>query len=647
MSNYGFVKCAAASPKIKIANTDYNSREILKLVYKASDEDAQVVVFPELCITGYTCGDLFFQEHLINNSHKALKRIMEETKELDILIFLGLPISIMNNLYNCAVAIQHGQVRGVVPKIYIANYNEFYEKRWFSSGYEIIDRITEIDLLGEKCSFGNIIFESENLGYRIGAEICEDLWAPIPRSSHLALGGANIIVNLSASNELVAKSDYRKQLIKQISASSACGYVYSSSGVHESTTDVVFGGDCVICENGNLLNKSRRFSRENEIIYSDIDISRIMYERRVNKSFSDGIRHIKFDNYRKIKIDTQKYTPSIEGLDRKINKNPFVPNDSNVFNERCEEIFNIQVAGLAKRIEHIGIKNSVIGISGGLDSTLALLVTHQTYKLLNIPTENIIAITMPGFGTTDETYENALNLMKSMNVTIKEISIKDACIQHFKDIGHDIDCHDVTYENAQARERTQILMDSANKYRGIVIGTGDLSEIALGWATYNGDHMSMYAVNSSIPKTLVKFLVQWVADNKVNDKTKKILYKIIDTPISPELLPPDKDGKIAQKTESIIGPYELHDFFLYYTIRYGVHPRKMMFIARKAFKDKYNKEYIEKYLRDFYRRFFTQQFKRSCMPDGPKVGTVSLSPRGDWRMPSDADYNIWIKELDD
>ncbi|MCT4563282.1 MAG: NAD(+) synthase [Maledivibacter sp.] len=645
MNNYGFVKCAAASPKLKIANPEYNAKEMLKLILEAKNKKTQVLVFPELSLTAYTCGDLFNQKLLIDKALEELGKLMEQTKEIDTLVFIGMPILIDGNLYNCAVALQYGDIKGIVPKVCLANYNEFYEKRWFSSGKHIMGKVEEIELLSKKYPFGNLIFENNILNYRIGVEICEDLWSPIPQSAYLALNSANIIVNLSASNELVAKSDYRNGLVNHHSAATICGYVYSSAGVYESTTDVVFGGDCIICENGNFLNKSHRFKRENQIIYADIDVDRITHERRVNRTFFDQMDYENHQNYKFIKIDSQSYGYDIRDLDRDILPRPFVPINSVLVNERCEEIFNIQVAGLAKRLEHTGIEHAVIGVSGGLDSTLALLVTVQTFKLLGIPSKNILGVTMPGFGTTNHTYNSAVDLMKTMNIDIKEIDIKDACIHHFKDIGHSIENHDVIYENVQARERTQILMDLANKINGLVIGTGDLSELALGWSTYNGDHMSMYAVNCSVPKTLVKFLVEWVADNKVSHEAKNILYNIICTPISPELLPPDKNGEIVQKTEDIIGPYELHDFFLYYMIRYGIKPKKMLFISQKAFGGDYSKEQIKKYLKIFYKRFFTQQFKRSCIPDGPKVGSVSLSPRGDWRMPSDADFQIWIKEL--
>ncbi|WP_422444063.1 NAD(+) synthase [Thermoanaerobacterium sp. DL9XJH110] len=649
MNRYGFVKVAAASPRLKVANPEYNISQIYNIMNEADKRGAAIIVFPELCVTGYTCGDLFHQKFLLNKSMEALKTLAEKSKELAVLSLVGMPLFVEGKLYNCAVAIQRGKLIGIVPKINIPNYKEYYEKRWFSSGYEAGRSLKEVCLFDKKVPFGNIIFKSKELNFSLGIEICEDLWAPIPPSSYLILNGADIIANLSASNELVAKSEYRRQLISQQSARGICAYLYASAGVHESTTDVVFGGECIICENGIILETSRRFSRENEVIYSDIDIERLNAERRLNKSFADNVDfYSKHAEYHLVELEYNRdYYVTRDNFDRKVDKNPFVPKDSSTMTERCQEIFNIQVAGLAKRLEHTGMKNAVIGVSGGLDSTLALLVTRKTFDLLGIPSKNIMAVTMPGFGTTDETYNNAMELMRSLNVTIKEIDIKEACLRHFKDIEHDTNIHDVTYENTQARERTQILMDLANKVNGLVVGTGDLSELALGWCTYNGDHMSMYAVNAGVPKTLVKFLVEWVANNEMSGDSRIILKKILDTPISPELLPPDKPGKINQKTEDIIGPYELHDFFLYHTVRFGSEPGKVLFLAEKAFAGEYSTADIKKWLKVFYRRFFTQQFKRSCLPDGPKVGSVSLSPRGDWRMPSDADGSLWIREIDD
>lgn len=644
--NYGFVRIAAASPRLKVANPDYNVQEILKLTQEASKQEVALIVFPELCLSGYTCADLFNQKILLEKSLTALEMFLAETENNQIVSILGIALKHQNLLFNCALVAQGGKILGVVPKGYLPYYREYYEKRWFNSGNQI-NHINEIYVLGGKVPFGKLLFNSHKPSYTFGIEICEDLWATIPPSSYLALKGATIIVNPSASNELVAKSSYRKQLVLQQSARAICGYVYSSAGVHESTTDMVFSGDCLICENGTLLEESPRFSRESTLTLSDIDIDILEHERQVNKTFADSILEHYYDtDIVQIPINNLQEVDNYDSFNRKISKYPFVPENPLTMKERCEDIFNIQVAGLAKRMEYAGLKHAVIGISGGLDSTLALIVTKKTFEILGLPSENILAVTMPGFGTTDQTYNNAIALMKSLNVTLREISIKEACLLHFKDIGHDPSICDTTYENVQARERTQILMDISNKIGGLVVGTGDLSEFALGWCTYNGDHMSMYAVNSGIPKTLVKFLITWAADTIMEDQVKEILYKVLETPISPELLPPDKDGKIQQKTESLIGPYELHDFFFFYTVRYGMKPKKVLFLAEKAYGDRYSREEIRRWLKGFYRRFFINQFKRSCLPDGPKVGSVSLSPRGDWRMPSDADYEIWVSELD-
>ena len=643
--NFGIVKVAGACPKLKVANPDFNVIEIEKLIKEANDTDSYLIVFPELSITGYTCGDLFLQRQLIDRSITALEDLLLKTKDTQIVALIGMPILVNGRLYNCGIAIQSGKILGAVPKMYIPNYKEFYEKRWFNSGYRISKEITEININGQIIPFGNLIFENEKLNFSFGIEICEDLWVPIPPSSYLTINGAMIIANLSASNELVSKGTYRKNLVSSQSARCVCGYIYASSGVHESTTDVVFGGDCIIAENGGIVGENEKFRRESTITYSYIDTEKLIHERSINNSFGD----IKdFDNtilgFRKVKFEFERES-NIEKLNLKINQRPFIPSEDLLLNERCKEIFNIQVAGLAKRLEHTRINKAVIGISGGLDSTLALLVIVNTFDLLQIPRENIHGITMPGFGTTNETYTNSMNLMKSMGITIKEIDIKPSCLQHFNDIGHDASILDVTYENVQARERTQVLMDYSNKVDGLVVGTGDLSELVLGWCTYNGDHMSMYAVNTSIPKTLVKFLVNWVAEHISIDETKEILKRIIDMPISPELLPPDSEGNIQQKTEDIVGPYILHDFFIYYCLRFGMQPKKILYLAKCAFVGMYCEDEIRKCLKMFYRRFFTQQFKRSCLPDGPKVGSVCISPRGDLRMPSDADMKIWIDEL--
>lgn len=638
---HGFVRVGAAVPQIRVADCAYNAENIIDIIHRAESLGIQFVVFPELSITAYTCGDLFHQHALLHESERQLAHILEKTGQTNVVAILGMPMHVDNQLFNCGVAVQSGRILGAVPKVYIPGYSEFYEERWFASGANTLSDMAV--LCGQTIPFGtDVLFESCQ-EYRVcfGIEICEDLWVPVPPSSYQAVAGANLLFNLSASNEAIGKHEYRKSLIRQQSGKCIAGYVYTSSGIDESTTDLVFGGHAVIAENGGILAESERFSSKDQLIYTEIDVQKLANDRQKNTSFMELAMKKRF---RKIRFELAK--SSFERISRKIDPHPFVPSDINVRDERCREIFAIQTCGLGKRMRHTGTMHSVLGISGGLDSTLALLVTARTFDMLGIPRENIHAITMPGFGTTDETYTNSINLMNAMGVGVREIDIKQSCILHFRDIGHDPDIHDVTYENVQARERTQILMDIANKIGGLVIGTGDLSELALGWCTYNGDHMSMYAVNASIPKTLVKFLVQWVADNVVDDRTREILYKILNTPISPELLPPDESGRINQKTEDIIGPYELHDFFLYHMVRYGAPPAKILFLAEQAFKDAYTSDTIKNWLKVFYRRFFTQQFKRSCLPDGPKVGTISLSPRGDWRMPSDAQYDLWIKELE-
>ena len=636
MNNYGFIKVATGVPKVKVANPDYNKEQIIKLIDKANEQNVKIFITPELSISAYTCADLFFQDTLLDQCEKALYEITEYTKEIDIALVVGMPVRYKNALYNCAVIMLRGEILGIIPKQYIPIHNEFYEKRWFASGRDVYD---EIKIANQTVPFGQMLFKlREDL--TVGIEVCEDLWVPIPPSSNLALSGANLILNISASNEVVSKDEYRTNLIVSQSAKCLCGYIYVSAGVHESTTDLLFGGSSVIAENGILLNKGKRFERENELTCAYVDMGKLNFQRRQNMSFNDNKREydMEYDVIEKTFIDNE-----ISDFDRYVDAHPFIPSDENLRIERCNEIFSIQSSALAKRLEHTGLKKLVVGISGGLDSTLALLVASETMKLLNLPSENIIGITMPGFGTTDRTYTNALDLMKSLNVTIKEISIKEAATLHMKDIEHDINIHDITYENTQARERTQILMDMANKNGAILVGTGDLSEMALGWCTYNGDHMSMYGVNASVPKTLVSHLVRTVAMIS-DEKTKEILLDILDTPISPELLPPTKDGKIEQKTEDNIGPYELHDFFLYNFIRCGAKKNKLHFIAKQAFKEKYSDEVIEKWLNNFMRRFFISQFKRSCTPDAPKVGSVSLSPRGDFRMPSDADFSSWLEE---
>lgn len=643
MNRYGFLRVAAASIKLKVSNTKYNVEEIKSVIKEAYESKVSVIVFPELCITAYTCGDLFGQDILIRSAEDAVYDLLKFTENIDMVVFVGAPVPNGQYLFNCAVAIYKGKILGIVPKTYIPNYSEFYEKRWFSSSTDFDEK--EVTYCGCNVPFGcDILFQNVNIKeYCIGAEICEDLWAPVPPTSYAALSGATVLLNLSASNELVNKAAYRTDLVKQQSARLIAAYIYSSSGVHESTTDLVFSGHLLISENGELLKQSDRFERSSKFITADIDLQKLTAERRKDLTFKDSVEksHV---NFRKVLFNQD--IKENDSIIRWINPYPFVPSRAETRDDRCREIFNIQVAALAKRFEHTGCKKAVVGVSGGLDSTLALLVILKTFDLLNIKRENIYTVTMPGFGTTDRTYNNTIKLCNSLGTYLKEIDIVDAALLHFKDIGHDPKLLDVTYENVQARERTQILMDIANKAQGLVIGTGDLSELALGWSTYNGDHMSMYAVNCSVPKTLVRYLVRWVADNQVDDKTSEILTDILDTPVSPELLPADKNGKIAQKTEDIIGPYELHDFFLYHMMKYGAAPEKIAYLAFNAFGDKYSKDEIIKWIKAFYRRFFSMQFKRSCIPDGPKVGTISLSPRGDLRMPSDASPAVWLEQIE-
>jgi len=638
--DFGYVRVAAAIPNVRVADCFYNIDRIEYLIREAESQDVQIISFPELSVTGYTCMDLFAQQTLIRNAEKALVNLVEKTADVSVLSIVGMPLRTENRLVNAAVAFQSGKILGVVPKSYIPNYKEFQEQRWFTSGNELHDDFIIIDGNDYPIS-KHILFASGNV--MVGIEICEDAWVPVPPSSLLCMEGANIIFNLSASNEVIGKHQYRLSLVKQQSARCIAGYVYSGCGFGESTTDLVFSGNAIIAENGSVLELSDRFCLDEQLIISEIDVDSLMSDRMVNTNFMKGNEYIK--DVDTIVIPFKLKETDSTTLSRKIDAHPFVP-QGDALQERCEEILNIQINGLAKRIDHTKTQTAVIGISGGLDSTLALLVTALTFDKLSISRERILGITMPGFGTTDRTYNNAINLIKSLGITFREVSIRDACLQHFSDIGHDASTHDITYENTQARERTQILMDIANKEKGMVIGTGDLSELALGWATYNGDHMSMYGVNCSIPKTLVKYLVQWIALNNVDDNSKVTLLDIIDTPISPELIPADDDGNITQKTEDLVGPYELHDFFLYHALRFGSSPAKIFFLAQTAFGDKYGKETIKKWLHTFFRRFFAQQFKRSCLPDGPKVGSVSLSPRGDWRMPSDAAATIWLNEIE-
>jgi len=662
--NYGFVKVASAIPSLKVADCTYNIQQIESLIVQAEGKGVEIIVFPELCISGYSCQDLFGQQLLLEKCEESLFKLLDFTRSLQIIAIVGMPVMVSGLLMNCAIAVQGGKILGVVPKTFLPNYKEFYEQRWFAPSTAADAR--QVHLCAQNVPFGcNILFHTQKTTFAI--EICEDLWAPVPPSSELALKGAEIIFNLSASNELIGKHQYLLSLISQQSARCIAGYVYSSCGFGESTQDVVFGGNALIYENGNLIARSQRFSLEEQMVISEIDTERLLTERRHNTTFGENVRlcsQLATANAQlsTVHVQSQTVNPAYNfELTRWINPHPFVPGGE-ALNERCQEIFSIQTAALAKRIVHTGARSIVVGISGGLDSTLALLVCVKTMDLLQRPRKEVIGITMPGFGTTSRTYHNAIDLMKSLDITIKEISIKEACIRHFLDIGHDINNHDVTYENCQARERTQILMDVANQCNGFVIGTGDLSELALGWCTYNADHMSNYGVNTSIPKTLVKYLVKWVALTNVDEASRKTLLDIIETPISPELIPADIDGTILQKTEDLVGPYELHDFFLYHFLRLGFRPAKIFYLAKQAFinqpaptaedgtlsmeRGTYDEDTIRKWLHTFCRRFFTQQFKRSCLPDGPKVGSVSLSPRGDWRMPSDASSSDWLVDLE-
>ncbi len=639
MDKFGFLKVAAAIPSLRVADCNGNMERMAALAEEAARHGVEIVAFPELAVTAYTCGDLLLQPTLLDAAEEALARLARATRKLPLAVIVGAPLRHGSTLYNCAVVMSQGKMLGVVPKSYIPNYGEFYEDRWFASGAGITEEQILID--GREVDFGaDLTFEIN--GAEFGVEICEDLWAPIPPSSQLALNGAKVIFNLSASPEMAGKHAYLRSLVAQQSARTLSGYVYVSAGFGESSTDLVFAGNGLIAENGTVLREAERFSIEEQLVVADIDIQRLEFERRRNTSFR--LNEAASEN-------TVIEMEIPEGLrsavpDRDIDPMPFVPRDEEHRSERCEEIFRIQSHGLAQRLRHTRCSRAVVGISGGLDSTLALLVTVRTFDLLKLDRTGIIGITMPGFGTTDRTYRNALELMHGLGVTVREIPIRDACMQHFHDIGLDPADRSAAYENAQARERTQILMDVANMEGGLVIGTGDLSELALGWATYNGDQMSMYGVNASVPKTLVRHLVRWVADTENDPATRATLLDIIDTPVSPELLPADPDGKIAQKTEDLVGPYELHDFFLYNFVRLGFGPEKILHLAEVAFDGSYDRETILKWLRVFFRRFFAQQFKRSAMPDGPKVGTVTLSPRGDWRMPSDAAAEVWLREID-
>lgn len=639
MKEFEFVRVGAIVPKLSLANPLKNALEIVEQVTKAYKKGVAIVTTPELSLTGYTCGDLFLQDALLNEAEEALEKLVEETKELNIITILGMPIRHDNQLFNCAVVIEKGKILGIVPKTALPNYSEFYEKRWFSSSKDL--KTYEIELLGQTVPISpNLLFQdTEKPEFTFGIEICEDLWTVTPPSDHHALAGATMIFNLSSSNEVVGKQEYRKNLVMMESAKTISAYIYCSSGMMESSSDLLFGGASMIYENGSFLAENKRFQLESNLITADVDVFKLASDRRKNKSYMNKTGDLE---YKMIKVDV---SDSIKELQREYREYPFVPTGEEERKKRCREILEIQSSALARRLLQLGNSKCVIGISGGLDSTLAFLVIVRAYEKLGRDPKDIIGITMPGFGTTGRTYKNAKALVKEYGATLKEISIKKAASFHMKEIGLDENDRSVTYENIQARERTQILMDVANMEHGIVIGTGDLSEIALGWCTYNGDHMSMYAVNNSIPKTLVRYLVKWVADTNSGTR-KKILDDILDTPISPELLPPDEAGNILQKTESSIGPYVLHDFFLYHFLRYGTAPQKIYFLACHTFQNSFRKEEIKKWLQVFIKRFYTQQFKRNCMPDGVKVGSVSLSPRGDFRMPSDANYQNVLAELE-
>lgn len=644
--DYGFVKVAAAAPMVSVADCQANTREIERLIGKAEEEGVEIIVFPELCITGYTCQDLFRQSALLNAAERSVEELMRYTSDKGVIAIVGAPVCAGDLLLNAAVVIQRGRLLGIVPKTYLPNYAEFYEKRWFASSHDL--RPTDIRYAGIPLtvSAAPMLFTTED-GVRFGIEICEDVWAPTPPSNHLALAGADLIFNLSASDELIGKHQYLKSLLSQQSARTLTGYIYSSCGFGESTQDVVYGGNAIIYENGKLLGEAPRFSTTSQIQVAQVDVERLRAERRTNTTFVNAQRRMLHEDVSFVTCLATTKRPFV--LEREFNPLPFVP-DNTSSETTCEEILNIQTMGLARRLVHTHCHKVVVGVSGGLDSTLALLVCVRTFQKLGYDLKGIVGVTMPGFGTTGRTYHNAIHLMESLGITIREIPIAKSVKQHFQDIGHDIHVHDVTYENGQARERTQILMDLSNQVGGLVIGTGDLSELALGWATYNGDHMSMYGVNCSIPKTLIKTLVRHVS-GRVGEDSQKILLDIIDTPISPELIPASPNGEISQKTEDLVGPYELHDFFLYHFLRFGFSPKKIFIMARQAFRNpsqvgNHGEEEIKEWLQVFIRRFFAQQFKRSCMPDGPKVGSVSLSPRGDWRMPSDALAHEWLNEVE-
>lgn len=630
--NYGFFRVAVAAPRLRVADPDYNAGQLETVIDRAVAQQVRLLVTPELSVTGYTCADLFFTAALQQAADLAVQRLAAYTAGKDIAVLIGAPVPYKNSLYNCALLLRDGQVQGMVPKVHLANYNEFYEKRWFASGadFNTVQMVNGVPMGSQLFDLGS--------GVLLGVELCEDLWVPQPPSGALAMQGANLIANLSASDEYVSKAAYRRDLVAGQSARCVAGYVYAGAGVHESTTDLVFSGATLVAENGGILAEGERFARESVLTVADVDVEKLNAQRRQNMSF---------ENQPGAAVQSCPVPNAENDLAyRMVDPHPFVPAADAQRRERCKEIFLLQASGLAGRLEHVGSKGCVLGISGGLDSTLALLVAVRAMELLGKPASAVLGVTMPGFGTTDRTYRNALDLMEALGVTRREISIADACVQHMADIGHDPSVHDITYENTQARERTQILFDLANKENCLLVGTGDLSELAMGWCTYNGDHMSMYGVNAGVPKTLVRHIVQYVADTCGNDTLRDVLVDILDTPVSPELLPTAADGTIAQQTEKLVGPYELHDFYLYYVLRFGFSPTKIYHLARTAFDGKYEPEVLLAWLKNFYRRFFAQQFKRSCLPDGPKVGSVTLSPRGDWRMPSDACNTLWMAELE-
>ena len=636
---HGLITVAAAVPAVKVADVEYNVLEIEKLIANAEGQGVELVCFPELAITGYSCQDLFKEQLLLSKAEEGLMMLLDFTRKLNIICVVGMPVQVGGLLLNSAAVIQGGNLLGMIPKTYLPNYNEFYEKRWFASAQDL--NPTDLYLAGTHVAMSADpkVFQTAD-GVKFGVEICEDVWAPVPPSNNLTMAGADIILNCSASDEVLGKHQYLRSLLAQQSARTISGYVYSSCGFGESTQDVVYGGNAMVFENGRLLAEGERYSFQPQLQVTQIDVERLRTERHTNSTFISAQREAKAQV-----IDCKTVEPSIFQMLRPVNPHPFIPNEKEMAST-CEEILNIQTAGLAKRLIHTHCEHVVLGISGGLDSTLALLVCVRTFDKLGLDRKGVVGVTMPGFGTTDRTHDNATSLMQTLGISQMEVSIAKAVKQHFEDIGHDIKKHDTTYENSQARERTQILMDLANQLNAMVVGTGDLSELALGWATYNGDHMSMYGVNAGIPKTLIQYLIRYVAAQPAYKAQKDTLLDIVDTPISPELTPADEEGNIKQKTEDLVGPYELHDFFLYYFLRFGFRPSKIFFLATHAFKGKYDRETIKKWLTTFCRRFFNQQFKRSCLPDGPKVGSVSLSPRGDWRMPSDASSTLWLKECD-